>query len=99
MTTQKSCVRHVAILGLFLLVAPSSSRAEVTRVDIQRHEDVLGGTSFGNVGPYEKLVGKVYFAVDPDNPHKKITLPHNKAPKNTQRPRALSSHLHPLMPN
>src|SRR6266852_5514933 len=98
MTTQISRVRHFAILGLFLLVAPSSSRAEVTRVDIQRREDVLGGRSFGNAGSYEELVGKVYFAVDPDNPHNKIIVDLDKAPKNAQGKVEFSSDLYIIKP-
>ena len=84
MTTVMPRIRRFAILGLFLLLAPAPSRAEVTRVEIQRHEDVLGGKSFGNVGSYEKLVGRVYFTVDPDNPHNKIIVDLDKAPRNAQ---------------
>jgi hypothetical protein len=87
-----------AILGLFLLAAPASSRAEVTRVDIQRREDVLGGKSFGSVGPYEKIVGKVYFAVDPDNPHNKIIVDLDKAPKNAQGKVEFSSDFYIIKP-
>ena len=65
------CWRSAASLG-----------AEVTRVDIQRREDVLGGKSFGSAGPYEKLIGRVHFAVDPDNPRNKIIVDLDKAPKN-----------------
>jgi hypothetical protein len=43
MTAQVLRVRDFVIVGLFLLLAPASSPAEVTRVDIQRREDVLGG--------------------------------------------------------
>jgi len=34
--------RRAAMLGLSLALAPSPGRAEVTRVEIQRREDVLG---------------------------------------------------------
>jgi hypothetical protein len=98
MTTQGSRVRRFAILGMFLLLVPASSRAEVTRVDIQRREDVLGGKSFGNAGPYEKIVGKVYFAVDPDNPHNKIIVDLDKAPRNAQGKVEFSSDLYIIKP-
>ena len=55
--------------------------AEVTKVEISRREDVLGGRSFGTTGAYEKLFGKVYYAVAPDNPHNKIIVDLDKAPR------------------
>lgn len=36
------------------------------RLDIQRKSDFAGGMSFGNTGPYERLSGKVSFAIDPN---------------------------------
>lgn len=77
-------IRIVMSVVMFSLLAPAASRADVTRVDVQRREDVLGGKSFGSAGPYEKIVGKVYFAVDPNNPHNKIIVDLDKAPKNAQ---------------
>ena len=59
-------------------------RAEVTRVEISSRQDVLGGKAFGNTGAYEKLSGKVYYAVSPDNPHNKIIVDLDKAPRNSQ---------------
>jgi hypothetical protein len=28
---------------------------------------VLAGKAFGDTGPYEEIVGKVYYSLDPDN--------------------------------
>jgi len=61
-----------------------SLRAEVTKVDIASREDVMSGKSWGSTGPYEKLMGTVHFAVDPNNPHNKIIVDLDKAPKNAQ---------------
>ena len=44
--------------------------AHVTRVKILSRTDVLDGRAFGLAGAYEKIVGSVYFAVNPDNLHK-----------------------------
>ncbi len=74
----------VIILALCAALAPTAMRAEVTRVEISSKQDVLGGKSFGTVGPYEKLLGKIYFAIDPNNPHNKIIVDLDKAPKNAQ---------------
>ena len=45
----------------------SLATAEVTRVEITAKRDFAAGRAFGSVGPYERLSGKIYFAVDPGN--------------------------------
>ena len=81
-----------------MAVVPSVLQAEVTRVEISTRQEVLGGKSFGNAGPYEKLVGKVYFAVDPNNPHNKIIADLDKAPRNAQGKVEFSADLFILAP-
>src|SRR5258706_1994885 len=91
-------IRRVAMLALLLIGAPAPGRAEVTRVETLRREDVLAGKSFGKTGPYEKIVGRVYFAIDPNNPHNKIIADLDKAPKNAQGNVEFSSDLYILKP-
>ena len=46
----------------------------VTGLEIRRREVVLDGKSFGDVGPYEKIVGTIRYATDPEHPlHRQIT--------------------------
>src|SRR5262252_3696190 len=73
----------IIVLAIFAALAPLA-HAEVMRVDIVSTQDVLGGKAFGMTGAYEKLVGKIYFAVDPNNPHNRIIADIDKAPKNAQ---------------
>src|SRR5712691_12239628 len=88
-----------AILALAVLaLVPTTIRAEVTRVEIATRQDVLGGKAFGTVGAYEKLTGKVYFTVDPNNPHNKIIANLDKAPRNSQGKVEFSSDLFILRP-
>jgi alpha/beta hydrolase family protein len=91
------------ILGLLLAAftltfAARTVRAEVTRVEISSRQDVLGGKSFGSVGAYEKLSGKVYFAIDPKNSHNKIIVDLDKAPKNARGQVEFSADLFILRP-
>lgn len=58
--------------------------AEVTRVDISRRDDVLGGRAFGSVGAYEKLRGRACYSVDTENPHNKIIFDLDKAPHDSR---------------
>src|SRR6202163_2844950 len=88
----------VLLVSSVLALAPAAMRAEVTRVEITSRQDVLNGKAFGAVGTYEKLSGKVYFAVDPNNPHNKIIADVDKAPKNSQGKVEFSADLFILRP-
>src|SRR5882724_13069035 len=57
--------------ALFFFLAIPSLFAHVTRVEISSRTDVLGGQSFGNAGPYERLTGKIFFSVTVNNIHNK----------------------------
>lgn len=88
----------VLLFSFVMALAPAKLRAEVTRVEITSRTDVLGGKSFGTVGPYEKLVGKVYFAVDPKNVHNQNIADLDLAPKNKQGKVEFSADLFILSP-
>jgi len=92
------CSAGYVFAALILIFTPQFSRAEVTRVEITSRQDVLNGKSFGTVGAYERLSGKIYFAVDPDNPHNKIIVDLDKAPRNTQGKVEFSSDLFIIRP-
>src|SRR5579859_3899891 len=52
-----------------LLMANLLIHARVIRVEVTSSTEVLGGKSFGNTGPYERLAGRVYFSLPVKNPH------------------------------
>jgi hypothetical protein len=60
------------------------AEAGVTRLRIERRETVLGGQPFGAAGPYEKLIGKVHFALDPALPQNQGIVDLKLAPRNAQ---------------
>jgi hypothetical protein len=68
---------------LFLLAPWDQASGEVVRVVVDRREDVLGGREWGDRGPYEKLVGRIYFAFDPANPHNSQIVDLRLAPRNS----------------
>ena len=68
-------------LGLTILVCAPAS-ADVTRLEIVRREVVLNGQAFGAVGPYEKMVGTVHFALDPALPANAGIVDLTLAPRN-----------------
>ncbi|HLK51331.1 MAG TPA: alpha/beta hydrolase domain-containing protein, partial [Bryobacteraceae bacterium] len=81
-----------------LVFAGSLAHAEVNRIEISSRQDVLGGKPFGAGGAYEKLAGKVYFAVAPDNPHNRVIADIDKAPRNAQGKVEFSADLFILKP-
>jgi hypothetical protein len=53
----------VSAFVLMLGISPLSLQAKVTRVEITSRTDVLNGQSFGDVGPYERIIGRVYISL------------------------------------
>ncbi|HEY3160518.1 MAG TPA: alpha/beta hydrolase domain-containing protein [Vicinamibacterales bacterium] len=92
-------IRQVA-LGAFLplLLVPALVSAEVSRVEITARRDVAGGRSFGSTGPYEQIVGKLYFTIDPANKRNRVIADLDKAPKNAAAKIELSVDLVILKP-
>lgn len=68
-------VRLFTALAVTLLCAATAARAEVTRVDVTSRVDL-------SYAGYEKILGRVYFAVDPADPRNAIVVDLDKAPRN-----------------
>ena len=99
--TMKS--RTFSIVIAVLLTCPAmlvstTAQAEVSRVEITSRTDVEGGKSFGEVGAYERLVGKIYFSLDPTNPRNKVIIDIDNAPKNATGQVEFSSDIVVLRP-
>jgi hypothetical protein len=60
-------MRLIRLLGFLLaflvVVSPRPLSAKVTRVEILSRADISNGQSFGEAGPYERIVGRVYISV------------------------------------
>lgn len=91
--------RAACLLSIVIfLLSAAGADAHVTRVEISSRTDVLDGRAFGLAGPYEKIVGRVYFAVNPDNLHNKLIVDLDKAPRNAQGEVEFSADLYLLKP-
>ncbi|RMF73848.1 MAG: hypothetical protein D6740_03165, partial [Alphaproteobacteria bacterium] len=55
----------VGLLVAMVVGADGPVRARVERVEITSREPFAGGRSFGKIGPYEKIRGRFFYAVDP----------------------------------
>ena len=74
--------RTIASFLTAMVVVASTASAEVVRIEVHSRADLADGRSFGLAGPYEKLVGTIYFAVDPDNSANRIITDITLAPRN-----------------
>jgi hypothetical protein len=86
-SSTKSLRRLISAIALAIaasLATPSSALAHVVRVVIDKREPIAGGASFGAVGAYERLTGRVYFAFDPANPHDRQIVDLSRAPRNAR---------------
>lgn len=83
-----------------MLVLGAATVAEAQRVHlrVERRETILGGRPFGAAGPYEKLVGKVEFALDPKLAANEMVVDLPLAPRNARGEVEFSADFYLLKP-
>jgi hypothetical protein len=67
-------------VAVYLLAFPTV--AEVVRIDVDTRSAVADGKSYGLAGPYERVAGRIYYAVDPKNPANRVIRDIDFAPTN-----------------
>jgi hypothetical protein len=55
---------------------------EVTRFEITQRELFAEGAAFGEVGPYERIIGRVHYVIDPEAPQNQAIVDLEHAPRN-----------------
>jgi hypothetical protein len=72
----------IGVLGS-LVANPAPVEARISRIEIARVESpTFEGTSFGDVGPYEKLVGTAHGEIDPEDRRNEVIVDLQLAPRN-----------------
>lgn len=66
------------------LVAVQTADARITRIEITRTEPAFGGQSFDAGGAYERLIGRAYGEVDPQDARNAVIQDIALAPKNAR---------------
>ncbi|HEY3458893.1 MAG TPA: alpha/beta hydrolase domain-containing protein [Bryobacteraceae bacterium] len=90
---------RLTCIALLLLGNAASSFARVARIQITRVESpTFEGMSFGKVGQYEKLVGRVFGEVDPNDPIDSQITDIALAPKNSSGLVEYSADIYMLRP-
>jgi len=90
-------MRSFGLAVLFALLT-SAAQATVDRVEITSRSDIANGQSFGLAGPYEKVEGRVYFKIRPDNAHNRQIVDLDKTDRNAQGEVEFSADLYLLKP-
>src|SRR6185295_14988118 len=99
MTSREGCCMKIVLAAaLAVMVASTVAEARVVRLRIERRETILDGRPFGAAGPYEKLVGKVDFAVDPELPRNEQIVDLKLAPRNARGEVEFSADFYLLKP-
>jgi hypothetical protein len=91
-------MRCVVLALSFLLATAATAVAGVTGVTIASRTPFAEGRSFGSVGPYEKLVGRITFALDPADRRNRGIVDLEFAPRGTDGLVHFSSDLIVLRP-
>jgi hypothetical protein len=86
------------ILAGVAAFAFASAPAAIERIEITSRSVVLEGREFGAAGSYEKIAGRAYFKVKPDDAHNRIIVDLDKAPVGTDGTVEFSADIFVLRP-
>ncbi len=84
------------VLCLFLLTPDLA--AEVSRIEVASRGPIAEGRDFGDVGPYEEIIGTIHFEIDPSNPRNQVIADLDLAPRNRDGLIEMSADLSILAP-
>ena len=85
-------------IALSSILVAGISQAALVRIEVKERSDVLDAKPFGAAGPYERIVGRAWFAVDPNLPANRIIVDIDKAPRNAEGQVEFSSDIYILKP-
>jgi hypothetical protein len=77
-------VRALATTAVLMALAPAASQARIVRVEITQTAPAWGGRNFGEIGAYERVIGKAYGEIDPLSPSNAMIQDIALAPKNAR---------------
>jgi hypothetical protein len=64
----------ILLVALSMVSMRRDVHARVTEIEIVEREPFAGGMSFGDVGPYEVIRGRLHFSIDPDHPRNRAIV-------------------------
>jgi len=91
-------LRFAGTGALLLVLLSTCAEARVVKLRVERREKVLNGQPFGSAGSYERLVGKIDFALDPALAINKKVIDLELAPRNSRGEVEFSADFYMLKP-
>lgn len=91
-------MRRMLLPAVFTLLCSAPALADVTKVTIANRALVADGEPFGTTGPYEKLVGRIEFALDPADRHNSKVVDLDRAARGADGRVTFSADLYVLRP-
>lgn len=79
-----SFLARILFVGLCFVLLQSTASAELVRWEIVSRTPYAEGRSFGVVGPYEKIAGRVHFELDPNAQQNGQVVDLSRAPVNSR---------------
>ncbi len=86
------------LIGVILSLPVTQLPAEVTRFEILERNAFADGQEFGEVGAYERIVGRVHYELDPESHPNRNVIDLKLAPRNEQGRVEFSADLFILAP-
>src|SRR5262245_9261611 len=77
-------MKYAGYIGLIVVLATTAAEARVTRIEISRREPFASGQVFGNVGTYERVIGRFHGELDPAHALNVGIVDIDKAPRNAR---------------
>ncbi len=71
----------LAVAAALAAAAAQPAWGEVARIEVLTRSPVADGKAFGAAGPYEKLTGRLHYAVDPEHPANRRVVDLRYAPR------------------
>ena len=78
----RRAVVTLIVAGLMAGWLTNTADARVVRIVVERTTPYAGGRTFGAAGAFERLEGRVYMAVDPNEPLNAVVVNLDRAPRN-----------------
>ena len=93
-------IRACFVAAFFACVLTTSpAAARILKVEVISTEPAFGGAGFGDVGPYDRIVGRVTGSVDPADPSNAIIQDIDLAPKDADGRVSYSTPIEILRPH
>ncbi len=91
-------MKILSSLIVTVIFLPSLLFGELVRIEIKKREAFADGEAFGEVGAYERIIGRAFFELDPSSSANRNIRDLDKAPRNAKGKVELSCDLFLLAP-